>query len=129
MDDSQTITTCPTCQAIWINDQHVWSTKCKDGEPGCLAGHKIGNELDLKSLVCDRVLTDGKNRPCGNPLVTGRRTYVQGMRGETWEDRMNYLEKQEGFMQEREQVSEKPGGMDYLKAAREILSDLGLQDD
>lgn len=45
------IVECPKCKAVWMNGQHVWATG------------KMGNELDLAGLVCNRFGDD----TCINP--------------------------------------------------------------
>ena len=63
--------TCPKCGATWIGGQHYWS-----------GTGKLGNELDLAGLVCNKF---GDDR-CINPCV--------GMEGGvTWAERMNQLEE------------------------------------
>jgi ribosomal protein S27AE len=61
---------CPKCGATWMNGQHRWATGA------------VGNEADLAGLVCNNL---GDNT-CINP--------VKGMEGgDTWEKRMEFLEK------------------------------------
>lgn len=62
---------CKKCGAVWINGQHYWS-----------GTGKKGNELDLAGLVCNKLGDD----TCINPCV-GK----DG--GDTWEDRLNILER------------------------------------
>jgi len=64
---------CPKCGARWIDGQHYWS-----------GTGKLGNELDLAGLVCNK-LADER---CINP--------VRGEEGGiTWEDRLVGLGKLE----------------------------------
>ena len=56
---------CPKCGAIWINQQHYWSTG------------RVGNEVDLASLVCQ----NHGNEQCINPQKS-----VEG--GDTWTKRL-----------------------------------------
>ena len=64
---------CPKCGARWIDGQHYWS-----------GTGKLGNELDLAGLVCNK-LADEK---CINP--------VRGEEGGiTWKDRLVSLVKLE----------------------------------
>lgn len=61
---------CPKCHAVWINGQHYWS-----------GTGKLGNELDLAGLVCNKL----GNHQCINPK--------RGMDGgDTWDDRMKFLD-------------------------------------
>lgn len=62
---------CPKCGALWINGQHYWS-----------GTGKLGNELDLAGLVCNRLGDD----TCINPCV-GK----EG--GVTWAQRLTQLEE------------------------------------
>jgi len=62
---------CPKCGALWINGQHYWS-----------GTGKLGNELDLAGLVCNRLGDD----TCINPCV-GK----EG--GVTWAKRLTQLEE------------------------------------
>ena len=63
--------TCSKCGATWIDGQHYWS-----------GTGKLGNELDLAGLVCNKFGDDH----CINPCV--------GMDGGvTWTKRMNQLEE------------------------------------
>ena len=62
---------CPKCGALWINGQHYWS-----------GTGKLGNELDLAGLVCNRLGDD----TCINPCV-GK----EG--GVTWAKRFTQLEE------------------------------------
>ena len=64
---------CPKCGARWIDGQHYWS-----------GTGKLGNELDLAGLVCNK-LADER---CINP--------VRGQEGGvTWEDRLVGLQRLE----------------------------------
>lgn len=64
---------CPKCGARWIDGQHYWS-----------GTGKLGNELDLAGLVCNK-LADER---CINP--------VRGEEGGvTWEDRLVGLQRLE----------------------------------
>lgn len=64
---------CPKCGARWIDGQHYWS-----------GTGKLGNELDLAGLVCNK-LADER---CINP--------VRGEEGGiTWEDRLVGLQRME----------------------------------
>ena len=71
--DNKTLDTmeCPKCSATWIGGQHYWS-----------GTGKMGNELDLAGLVCNKF---GDER-CINPLKG-----FDG--GDTWEKRHEDLEK------------------------------------
>ena len=62
---------CPKCGALWLNGQHYWS-----------GTGKLGNELDLAGLVCNKL---GDNR-CINPCK-GK----DG--GVTWAERLETLDK------------------------------------
>jgi len=62
---------CPKCKAVWINGQHYWS-----------GTGKLGNELDLAGLVCNKL----GNHQCINP-----KRGCDG--GDTWDKRMEILEK------------------------------------
>lgn len=62
---------CPKCGALWMNGDHYWS-----------GTGKKGNELDLAGLVCNKLGDDTCINPCRGR--TG---------GETWEDRLESLEK------------------------------------
>ena len=57
---------CPKCGALWINGQHYWS-----------GTGKMGNELDLAGLVCNKF----GNHQCINP-----QRGADG--GDTWKKRM-----------------------------------------
>jgi len=61
---------CPKCGALWINGQHYWS-----------GTGKIGNELDLAGLVCNKL----GDETCINSCV-GK----EG--GVTWAQRLTELE-------------------------------------
>ena len=64
---------CPKCGAVWINGEHYWSG----------TGVK-GNERDLAGLVCNNFA----DATCINPC--------RGQEGgDTWEKRMEDLEKGE----------------------------------
>ena len=64
---------CPKCGARWIDGQHYWS-----------GTGKLGNELDLAGLVCNK-LADER---CINP--------IRGQEGGiTWEDRLVGLQRLE----------------------------------
>ena len=63
---------CPKCGATWINGKHRWATGSE------------GNERDLAGLVCNQ-LGDGT---CINP--------AKGQEGgDTWEKRLEFLNKLE----------------------------------
>ena len=62
---------CPKCGAVWINGQHYWS-----------GTGKLGNELDLAGLVCNKL----GNFQCINP-----KRGAEG--GDTWAKRMEDLNK------------------------------------
>ena len=62
---------CPKCKAVWINGQHYWS-----------GTGKLGNELDLAGLVCNKL----GNHQCINPKKGS-----DG--GDNWDKRMEVLEK------------------------------------
>jgi len=69
---------CPKCGAVWFNGQHIWT-----------GTGKKGNELDLAGLVCNSVDDDN----CINPK--------KGMSGgDTWEKRLEFLEKAEALRRE-----------------------------
>jgi hypothetical protein len=69
-DLSMTRAECPKCGALWINGQHYWS-----------GTGKIGNNLDLAGLVCNKL----GNHQCINP--------AKGQEGGvTWEDRLSSLD-------------------------------------
>ena len=69
-DLSVTRAECPKCGAVWINGQHYWS-----------GTGKMGNELDLAGLVCNKL----GNFQCINPK--------RGMDGgDTWEKRLDDLD-------------------------------------
>jgi len=70
-DLSMTRAECPKCGAVWINGQHYWS-----------GTGKLGNELDLAGLVCNKL----GNFQCINP-----KRGADG--GDTWEKRMEDLNK------------------------------------
>lgn len=70
-DLSMTRTECPKCGALWINGQHYWS-----------GTGKLGNELDLAGLVCNKL----GNFQCINP-----KRGAEG--GDTWTKRLEDLEK------------------------------------
>jgi hypothetical protein len=61
---------CPKCGALWINGQHYWS-----------GTGKLGNELDLAGLVCNKLGDDTCINPCRGS---------EG--GVTWEQRLTELE-------------------------------------
>ena len=61
---------CPKCGALWINGQHYWS-----------GTGKLGNELDLAGLVCNKL----GDYTCINPCRGS-----EG--GVTWEQRLTELE-------------------------------------
>jgi hypothetical protein len=61
---------CPKCGALWINGQHYWS-----------GTGKVGNELDLAGLVCNKLGDDTCINPCRGS---------EG--GVTWEQRLTELE-------------------------------------
>ena len=62
---------CPKCEATWIGGQHYWT-----------GTGKMGNELDLAGLVCNKY----GDETCINPCV--------GMEGGvTWEERRSILQK------------------------------------
>jgi predicted nucleic-acid-binding Zn-ribbon protein len=63
--------TCPKCGANWINDQHYWT-----------GTNKLGNELDLAGLVCNKFGDDTCINPCKGK---------EG--GTTWEKRLKELEE------------------------------------
>ena len=66
---SMTRAECPKCGAVWINGQHYWS-----------GTGKLGNELDLAGLVCNKL----GNFQCINP-----KRGSDG--GDTWEKRLEDL--------------------------------------
>jgi hypothetical protein len=70
--DNKTLDTmeCPKCGATWIGGQHYWS-----------GTGKMGNELDLAGLVCNKL---GDER-CINPLKGS-----DG--GDTWAKRLEDLD-------------------------------------
>ena len=70
-DLSVTRTECPKCGALWINGQHYWS-----------GTGKIGNELDLAGLVCNKL----GNFQCINP-----KRGADG--GDTWAKRLEDLDQ------------------------------------
>lgn len=61
---------CPKCGAVWINGQHYWS-----------GTGKVGNELDLAGLVCNKL----GNFQCINPKKGS-----DG--GDTWAKRLEDLD-------------------------------------
>ena len=61
---------CPKCGAVWINGQHYWS-----------GTGKLGNELDLAGLVCNKLGDDTCINPCKGS---------EG--GVTWAQRLEELE-------------------------------------
>ena len=61
---------CPKCGATWIDGTHRWSTG------------KMGNELDLAGLVCNKLGDD----TCINP-----KRGIDG--GDSWEKRLIDLNK------------------------------------
>ena len=69
-DLSLTRKECPKCQAVWINDQHIWS-----------GTGNTGNEDDLAGLVCNNF----GDHTCINPKKGSER-------GDTWEKRLSFLE-------------------------------------
>jgi hypothetical protein len=69
-DLSVTRTECPKCGAVWINGQHYWS-----------GTGKLGNELDLAGLVCNKL----GNFQCINP-----KRGSDG--GDTWAKRLEDLD-------------------------------------
>jgi len=62
---------CPKCGATWLNGQHYWS-----------GTGKLGNELDLAGLVCNKL----GSFQCINP-----RRGQEG--GDTWEKRLEDLKQ------------------------------------
>lgn len=66
------IVECPKCKAVWMNGQHVWATG------------KMGNELDLAGLVCNRFGDDS----CINP-----KRGCEG--GDSWSKRAEDLENRD----------------------------------
>ena len=64
---------CTKCGAVWLNGVHMWRTGMK------------GNELDLASLVCNKVPASEAGE-CINP-VRGQ------VGGQTWEDRLELIEQ------------------------------------
>lgn len=74
--------TCKKCGATWIDGQHYWS-----------GTGKLGNELDLAGLVCNKL----GNEECINPL--------QGKEGgDTWGDRLTLVK---GILEEKEENENK----------------------
>jgi|TARA_B100000085_G_scaffold113077_1_gene103235 hypothetical protein len=63
---------CPKCGAVWLNGQHTWNTGAK------------GNELDLASLVCNKLGDANCINPCKGK---------EG--GDTWEKRLTDLHRLE----------------------------------
>ena len=63
---------CPKCGAVWINGQHMWATGAK------------GNEIDLASLVCNKLGDANCINPCKGK---------EG--GDTWEKRLSDLHRLE----------------------------------
>ena len=63
---------CPHCKAVWINNQHYWSTGA------------TGNEVDLAGLVCNT--PHGSPGQCINPQIG-----TEG--GDTWAKRMEYFKE------------------------------------
>jgi len=61
--------TCPKCGACWIGGQHYWSGTAK-----------LGNEIELASLVCDMVKSD----ECINPAKGTTK-------GDGWKKRLESL--------------------------------------
>ena len=61
---------CPKCGATWLNGQHYWS-----------GTGKMGNELDLAGLVCNKL----GNHQCINPSRG-----ADG--GDTWAKRLSDLD-------------------------------------
>lgn len=62
---------CPKCEATWIGGQHYWT-----------GTGKLGNELDLAGLVCNKF----GDETCINPCL--------GMEGGvTWEERWTSIQK------------------------------------
>lgn len=62
---------CEKCGALWINGQHYWA-----------GTGKLGNELDLAGLVCNKLGDDRCINPC------------RGMDGgQTWAKRLTELEE------------------------------------
>ena len=74
--------TCKKCGATWIDGQHYWS-----------GAGKLGNELDLAGLVCNKL----GNEECINPL-RGK----EG--GDTWGDRLTLVK---GILEEKEENENK----------------------
>lgn len=72
---------CPHCHAVWINGTHYWST----GRTG------QNSEYDLAGLVCNT--QHGNTEKCINPQK-GK----EG--GDTWEDRMKYINALQKEMKE-----------------------------
>lgn len=74
-DDCPCLKVCPKCGARWVYEnehyQHYWSTG------------KVGNEVDLNSLVC----TPYGDDTCINPM---RGT---DKKGQTWEERMGFFQQ------------------------------------
>lgn len=66
------IVECPKCKAVWINGQHVWATG------------KMGNELDLAGLVCNRF---------GDDTCINSKKGQDG--GDSWQKRMEDLDNRE----------------------------------
>jgi hypothetical protein len=63
---------CPKCGAVWMNGEHYWNTGSK------------GNPVDLAGLVCNNL----GDQTCINPS--------KGQEGgDTWEKRLEFLEKLE----------------------------------
>ena len=74
--------TCKKCGATWIDGQHYWT-----------GTGKLGNELDLAGLVCNKL----GNEECINPL-RGK----EG--GDTWGDRLTLVK---GILEEKEENENK----------------------
>ena len=70
-DLSMTRVECPKCGATWINGQHYWS-----------GTGKLGNELDLAGLVCNKL----GSFQCVNP-----KRGQDG--GDTWAKRLEVIDK------------------------------------
>lgn len=63
---------CPKCGAIWIDGQHYWA-----------GTGKIGNDLDLAGLVCNKF---------GDETCINSSMGMEG--GVTWEDRWTSIQKE-----------------------------------